>query len=242
MPSQDTLLIVVLVAIAANLILAAALLVIPRLRRRDRQRAAEFPAREAGPSSAVPAGLPRLDPRMSVPSFATVPPGQPDPETGLEVAATWNRWLREEDARIRRYRHAATIVLVEIEGLERLVERLGPEAANRLIPPVATTMRRFAREADRVARLGAGRFGAMLVETDEVQAINYVERIRQTCDLWLAAGAVTLRLSIGWAEASASRSVDLAFQAAEERLNTERHRDRGEAPSVDPAPNPSPAT
>ena len=39
----------------------------------------------------------------------------------------------------------------------------------------------------------------LLPETDEVQAINYVERVRAECDRWLAAGAVSMRLAIGWA-------------------------------------------
>jgi diguanylate cyclase (GGDEF)-like protein len=115
-------------------------------------------------------------------------------------------------------------VLVEIDGLDRLVERLGPAAADRLIPPVAGTMRSHAREADRIARLGPARFAAILPETDEVRAINYVERVRTACDLWLAAGAVALRLSMGWAELNASRSGEAAFAEAEDRLNGERRR------------------
>jgi diguanylate cyclase (GGDEF)-like protein len=169
-----------------------------------------------------------------------------DPQTGLEAPATWQRWLREEDARVRRYRRPATVVLIELEGLDRLVERLGPEAADRLIPPVAATMRRHARESDLVARLGPSRFGAILPETDEVRAINFVERIRSACDLWLSAGAVSLRLSMGWAETNPARSIDTAVQAAEERLNAERRRgqlaetapeaESGPAPITRPSP------
>jgi diguanylate cyclase (GGDEF)-like protein len=160
------------------------------------------------------------------PMFGAPPHGQhmTDPQTGLELGATWDRWLVEEDARTKRYRRPATVVLVELDGLDRLVERLGPAAADRLIPPVAATLRRHARAADRVARLAKGRFGVILVETDEVQAINYVERVRAAADQWLEAGAIATRLSIGWAEANGSRGLEDAAAAAEERLNGERRR------------------
>jgi diguanylate cyclase (GGDEF)-like protein len=125
---------------------------------------------------------------------------------------------------VNRYGHPATIVLVELAGVDRLAERLGPEAADRLIPPIAATMRRHARAADNLARLGPARFGVLLAETDEVVAINYIERVRSACDVWLQSGAVALRLSIGWAEVGPKQPVEVALRAAETRLNAERQR------------------
>jgi diguanylate cyclase (GGDEF)-like protein len=161
----------------------------------------------------------------------------------LPAPDVWSRWLDEESARAARYHRPATIVLVELTGLDRLAERVGSGAADRLMPPVATTIRRFARNADRVAQLSATRFGILLVETDEISAINYVERVRSTCDLWLAAGAVALRLSIGWAELRADRSADAALREAEQRLFAERRRaeasSTAEAPEVRDSRDPS---
>jgi hypothetical protein len=62
----------------------------------------------------------------------------------------------------------------------------------------------------------------LLLETDEIQAINYVERTRNACDSWLEAGGVASRLSIGWAEANNSRSIEAAVVMAEDRLNADR--------------------
>jgi diguanylate cyclase (GGDEF)-like protein len=149
---------------------------------------------------------------------------QSDAVTGLDRPSTWAKRLTEENARVQRYGRPATIVLVELAGVDRLAERLGPDAADRLIPPIAMTMRRQARSADSLARLGPTRFAALMPDTDEVKAINYIERVRSACDVWLEAGAVSLRLSIGWAEINANQAVDPAIQAAEQRLNVERHR------------------
>ena len=156
-----------------------------------------------------------------------------DPTTGFEGPAAWTRRLNEENARVQRYGRAATIVVVELAGADRLAGRLGRAAAKQLIPPIAVTMRRHARSSDSLARLGPTRFAALLPDTDEVQAINYIERVRSACDVWLEAGAVSLRLSVGWAEISSNQTVDPAIQAAERRLNAERQRLRGREPRDD---------
>jgi len=151
---------------------------------------------------------------------------QADTVTGFDGPATWAKRLTEENARVQRYGRAATVVLVELAGVDRLAERLGPDAAERLVPPIGATMRRQARSADSLARLSQTRFAVLLPDTDEVKAINYVERVRAACDVWLEAGAVSLRLSMGWAEINANQPVDPAVQTAEQRLNVERHRVR----------------
>jgi len=165
------------------------------------------------------------------------PSGPPlDTATGLDLPGAWARWLTEEDARVQRFHRPATIVLIELAGLERLADRLGDEAAGRLIPPIATTLRRDARATDHLARLGDTRFAALLPETTEVQAIHYVERVRSACDVWLEAGAVALRLSIGWAEVNPTRHADLALLDAERRLFAEREKARGQLARADDEP------
>jgi diguanylate cyclase (GGDEF)-like protein len=136
----------------------------------------------------------------------------------------WEIRLRSEEARLARYRRPVSVVLVELDGMERLIQRLGADAAERLIPPVRQTLTRQARAADYVARIGTSRFGIILPETDEIQAINYVERIRADCDRWLAAGAVATRLAIGWACPAPGGDLRTAARIAEDRLNTDRRR------------------
>jgi diguanylate cyclase (GGDEF)-like protein len=197
-----------------------------------------------GPGSgpAGPASAPGLPERAPGPGGAdrtepAAPQGPPlDAVTGLDLPGAWARWLTEEDARVQRFHRPATIVLVELAGLERLADRLGDEAAGRLIPPIATTLRHDARATDHLARLGETRFAALLPETTEVQAIHYVERVRSACDVWLEAGAVALRLSIGWAEVSPTRHADLALLDAERRLFAEREKARGQLARADDEP------
>ena len=255
MSTQDAIVVVLIAAIFANLMLAVGLMVGPRIRaRRERAVAAGHRSIEVS-TTAIPRTLAGAAPMPVVPGSSIVPdleaaalrrraavqpetasPAPADSDgpakdaiTGFELVASWSKWLAEEGARIERYGRHSTMVLVELPGIDRVAERLGQEAADRLIPPIAATMRRNARASDSLAQLGRARFGALLTETDEVRAINYVERVRAACDVWLESGAVALRLAIGWAEIGANQPPEVALAAAERRLNEERQRLRARA-------------
>jgi len=167
-------------------------------------------------------------------STAAAPAPEPEPAsdadegidalTGLPDAAAFHRLVADEEARMARYHHPATVIVFELDGFDRLVERLGADAGDRLIPPVADTLRRLGRGADHVARIGPGRFAALLPETDEIAAINYIERVRRACELWLESGAIALRLAIGWAGTSGDPSLTDAQRTATERMYVELRR------------------
>jgi diguanylate cyclase (GGDEF)-like protein len=232
---------VLVVSVAATIVLIVLAIVVPRLRR-DRPdvtfaQPATPPALNqptARPATVgFGAGVATMGVGREFVTAAAIPEGpvmQPqdvaglDSLTGLVLLTTWNRLLADEDARVRRYRRPATVVMIELDGLDRLIERLGPESADRLIPAVADTIRRSARLADHVARLGHGRFGVLLPETDDVQAINYVERVRRACDLWLESGAIALRLAIGWASTTGDEGLADAQRVAGERMFAEIRR------------------
>ncbi len=55
------------------------------------------------------------------------------------------------------------------------------------------------RSSDRAAVLGAGLYAVLLTETDEIRAVNFVERVRATCEEWLAANAPGVTIAFGWA-------------------------------------------
>jgi diguanylate cyclase (GGDEF)-like protein len=166
---------------------------------------------------ATPAADPAAEPEVAVVAGRDV-------LTGLLDATTFAQRVAVEEARVARYQRPATIVIIELDGLERLVERLGPDAGDRVLPAVADTIGRLARGADHVARLGGGRFGVLLTETDEVAAINYVERVRRACDLWLESGAMAMRLAIGWAGTSGEPALGEVQRVAVERMYAELRR------------------
>lgn len=145
-----------------------------------------------------------------------------DLETGLETAFAWDEIVRNEDARYARYGRPAAVVVAELDRLDALADRFGPAVADRLIPPVAATLRRQSRRSDRIARVGHARFCVLLSETDEVRAINYVDRVREACDVWLESAAVSVRLVVGWASAGPAGTVADAVRIAEQRMYADR--------------------
>ena len=227
MDPQQVLLAALVIVVIANIVLIVVALFLAARRRR---RAAASPATVAATGAAATgtAATARTAGSGTPGTARSVEPAPgagnvTDALTGLLLPVPFARMVADEDARIQRYRRTATIVMVEVEGLDRLVERLGDSAIDRLIPAVADSIRRNARHADHVARLGPGRFAVLLPETDEVQAINYIERVRKACDLWLESGAVSLRLAIGWASATETSLTD-AQTLATERMFAETRR------------------
>jgi len=256
MDPQQVLLPLLVIAVIANIVLIIVALVLAARRRRQAAAsdAAFDPpgtaavARTSGPgASAAPntmepaAATGRVpDPRAGLPlpsPFASTltdeESGVTDALTGLLLPIPFARIVADEDARMQRYRRPATIVMVEVEGLDRLVERLGNAAIERLVPAVADSLRRNARDADQVARLGPGRFAVLLPETDDVQAINYIERVRKSCDLWLESGAVALRLAIGWASAIDTSLADAQTLATDRMFAETRRSANRQDPDID---------
>ena len=159
-----------------------------------------------------------------------------DLETGLDNQLSWSMAITIEEARSGRYGRPVSIVIAELDGLDKLAELFGADVADKLIRPVADALRSNARAADRVARLNHTRFGVLLVETDEIRAINYVERVRSACDRWLEASAIALRLSIGWASPATDGDLKSAVRIAEDRMHREQHRPAPWRPEADTAP------
>jgi diguanylate cyclase (GGDEF)-like protein len=166
----------------------------------------------------------------AVQAFLTGPRPQPpfeeryDEATGLPTEAAWDEAIRHEDARFARYGRPATIIVAELDRLDALAARIGRDNADRLIPPVAAVLRRQGRQSDIIARIGRARFQVLLTETDEVAAINYIERVRQACDIWLEAAAISVRLVMGWASPAAGGSLLGALRVADQRMHADRAR------------------
>jgi diguanylate cyclase (GGDEF)-like protein len=242
--SVDLLLSILFVAIIVNSAVMVVFLVTARSRRRRRESAIE---RTLAASSVIPAPSARSAQPMSVDQAppavdaraahdGTDAPDGRDVLTGLHDAAAFARIVALEESRVARYHRPATIVVLELEGLDRLGQTLGREAAERVVVAVGDTVRRLARDADRVARLAPGRFAVLLAETDEVAAINYVERARKACELWLEAGAIALRLGAGWAGTTGDPALAEAQRVAVERMYGELRRGarRGETDDAEP--------
>jgi diguanylate cyclase (GGDEF)-like protein len=145
-----------------------------------------------------------------------------DTVTGLASAWVWRQVLGNEQNRFARRGRPVTLVAAELDGIDALAAWFGQDVADRLISPLAAMMRRSTRGSDVMARTGRTRFVAMLSETDETAAANYVRRVRSECDAWLESSGLAVRLVIGWAQPVAGGLLTDALRLADERLRADR--------------------
>ena len=200
----------------------------------------EWPARDAAPDAVVaalvssvvaaapePPAVLRAEAELDL-AWPAVAPGREvltrllvDPQTGLGTPLAWDVWVADEDARVRRYRRPATVVLAELDGLDAVGAFHGPEVAEGAAAMIGAAFRSNIRTCDHAAVIGPGLYAVLLPETDEIRAVNFVERVRATCEEWLAVNSPSVRILLGWASPDADGLVG-ARATAERRLDRER--------------------
>lgn len=188
--------------------------------------AASPPSAEPAAAPVAPVAIPITpEPAAEPASIADdipEPDGWEDPLTAADGPLLWRRLLESERSRSVRYGRPLTVVLVELEGLAPLARTWGRDVAVHTLQAAARSLRRGARSSDHVARIAADRFGVLLTETDEIAAINFVERIRESGARTLPKAAAGIRFAFGWSSPRAGESLDSLVGRAERRLEKDR--------------------
>ena len=149
------------------------------------------------------------------------PAGWEDPITGLDGPDLWRRVLVAEVARSARYKRPLTVVAIELQGLDIVSAAWGNEVARHTLREAAQGILRTSRSSDYCARIGPSRIGVVLTETDEIAAINFVERVREHAPKKLPRGAESLQFGFGWASPKTGESAEALVRRAETRLMVE---------------------
>src|SRR6185437_261133 len=105
--------------------------------------------------------------------------GATDEMTGCASLDALDRRLRDEFERARRYSLRFSLVLVDIDRLREINERLGQPAGDRVLGEVGAILQREIRAPDFVARYGGDEFACVLPETDGPGGRPFIERLRQ---------------------------------------------------------------
>ena len=123
-----------------------------------------------------------------------------DEQTGLPGRSFWDVVLAAESSRCTRWGRSGTVLLVSIAGLEDVIAQWGTEMLDRPMEDLARILRAGCRASDFVTRLDANQFGVLLTETDEIAAINVVERLRAKADRDVGSRLSQGRVCFGFGE------------------------------------------
>jgi len=105
-----------------------------------------------------------------------------DPLTGLYSISFFEKRLKEEYRRARRYQKDLSLALVQINQLERINEIFGKPFANYVVMKLANSLLNKTRESDVLSFLPQNNFYIILPETDAQGSLLKAERIRVTLD------------------------------------------------------------
>ncbi|MGC1088275.1 MAG: diguanylate cyclase [Candidatus Acidiferrum sp.] len=103
-----------------------------------------------------------------------------DALTGLANYREFVNTLEHELRRAERSHHSFTVLLLDLDDLKRINDRLGHLAGNKALKRLAKVMKAQCRGTDLVARYGGDEFAVVLIDSDERMAQHVAQRI-ETC-------------------------------------------------------------
>ncbi len=89
-----------------------------------------------------------------------------DQLTALHNRRGWQDALAGEQERCQRYGSAASVVILDLDGLKTVNDRSGHSAGDRLLASCSDVLRSTCRPGDLLSRLGGDEFGILAVECD----------------------------------------------------------------------------
>ena len=145
-----------------------------------------------------------------------------DDLTGLWNRAAFERRLREEIARVRRYGRPCSLCLADLNDFATVNDRAGHEAGDDVLRRVATLLDTF-RISDAAFRVGGDEFALLLTETDLAGAAAARARLER---LIAQADLHGVTMSMGVAEVHPDDQTDVLLARAERALRARKNLSR----------------
>jgi diguanylate cyclase (GGDEF)-like protein len=137
-----------------------------------------------------------------------------DRQTGLPGRAEFDERLAQEVSRSDRSNAALSIMLIDVDEMAEINDKLGKDLADDMLQEIASILRGVFRRADGVYRYGGDEFSAILPDTDIATSYLAAERCRHAVAKVMCEGT-PVSVSIGTAEFSAGRKSEELVAKAE---------------------------
>lgn len=141
-----------------------------------------------------------------------------DALTGLNNRGEFQRQLKQEEERSRRYHRSFSLLMLDIDHFKTVNDSYGHQAGDEVLRALAARLREQKRPVDHAARYGGEEFVVILPETTNEGALALAERLRaavaDTSVLVTEGRTISVTISIGVATFPADAESGTALIAA----------------------------
>ena len=102
-----------------------------------------------------------------------------DPLTGLSNYRVFQEQLAAESARATRHGRPLSLLVLDLDHFKVVNDDRGHPTGDRVLIEVAARLSSMARKEDLIARIGGEEFAVLMPDTDELEAFQVAERMRQ---------------------------------------------------------------
>ena len=141
--------------------------------------------------------------------------------TGIPNRLAYERRSGEEFARWRRYKHALTLLVLDIDHFKQVNDRYGHQAGDKVLRIIAQLLKKEVRDVDFMARYGGEEFVVLLPETPLEGARIAAEKLCacvRECEFHHGGQRVPITISCGIAVFKEGDTVSQVFERADAAL------------------------
>ena len=137
-----------------------------------------------------------------------------DPMTGLYNRRAYSEITDQFGSKMPAY---CCVVMVDVNGLKQVNDRLGHEAGDQLIIDAAECLRQGFKGTDTIYRIGGDEFCVVITDA-ETDAGQCLKRTEECCKRWEGKFVSGLSLSYGYADSREFNDMDSIEKAADQRM------------------------
>ena len=152
-----------------------------------------------------------------------------DSLTGLHNRRFFDEALEREVARAHRYDRRLALLLLDLDDLKDINDRIGHLAGDNVLAAFGERVREAVRATDIACRVGGDEIAVVLPESGLIEAEQLYERLQRAIGARPIPGVDRLSASAGMAELAPEEDARALFQRADENLYRAKRAGKGRA-------------